>query len=75
MVGGAHKLWLRSRTLSSRYDRKIVANFKLKHNILCFPAVFALVVVAVGGVVVVVDAVVAAIEENFKVIKNICVVS
>lgn len=63
VVGGAHKLWLRSRTLSSRYERKMVANFKLKHNILCL-----LVVV----VVVVVDAVVAIFLRTLEFKKVSC---
>lgn len=33
-VGGVHKLWLRSRTDSSRYARKNAANLTLKHNII-----------------------------------------
>lgn len=33
VVAGAHKLCERSRTLSSRYDRNMVVNFRLKHSI------------------------------------------
>lgn len=33
-VGGVHKLWLRSRTDSSRYARKNAANLTLKHSII-----------------------------------------
>lgn len=39
-VGGVHKLWLRSRTDSSRYARKKAANLTLKHNIIFILARF-----------------------------------